>query len=270
MYIVCASVCYRDFREDEIEAMIEDAGRAGYRAIELHGPKFWDVAAINAFEPEKMKKKLDAAGLKCTGIYPPGFGGKDGADIEARAQAVAKACAFAECLGCDFLDATGAERRVGDNRQVLDRVVMMLERILELTPNSKVKIGLENHYQNAFEQASDYDYVLERVGHPRIGINVDTGHFHSAGVDTVGLIRKYKDRIYGVHIKDHIGLQSVGIGRGEVDFPSVIGALKEIGYARGLTVELEHADKENTLHYVREALAYLSGLLGRKITGVAP
>jgi sugar phosphate isomerase/epimerase len=268
MYIACASVCYRDFREDEIEAMISDAGKAGYRCIELHGPKFWDVAAINAFEPEKMKQKLDEAGLRCTGMYPPGFGGKNDADIEERAAAVAKACEYAKYLGCGFLDATGAELRGPDNSAVLDRVVKMLERVLELTPDSKVLIGLENHYKNAFEQISDYDYVLDRIKNPRIGINVDTGHFHSAGVDAADLIHKYKDRIYGVHIKDHIGLQSVGIGRGEVDFVSVIKALKEIGYERGLTVELEHPDKENTLYYVREALAYLSGLLGQKIAEV--
>ncbi|MCL2816709.1 MAG: hypothetical protein FWD23_19080, partial [Oscillospiraceae bacterium] len=74
MYIVCASVCYRDFCEDEIEGMLSDAGKAGYRFVELHGPKVWDVAAINAFDPVAEKRRLDAAGLICTGIYPPGFG----------------------------------------------------------------------------------------------------------------------------------------------------------------------------------------------------
>jgi len=265
MYIVCASVCYRDYCEDEIEGMVADAPAAGYKFIELHGPKCWDAAAIDVFDPAEMKKKLDDAGLKCTGIYPPGFGGKDGDDIERRARAMAKACAHAEYLGCDYLDTTGAEQRAEDNAPILDRVVKMIERALELTPKSKVLLGLENHYKNAFEQISDYDYVLGRVKDPRVGINLDTGHFHSAGVDTVELIHKYKGRLHGVHIKDHVGLQSVGIGRGEVDFPAVIKALKEAGYERGLTVELEHPDKENTLYYVREALAYLSGLLNRRI-----
>lgn len=267
MYIVCASVCYRDFCEDEIEGMLSDAGRAGYGFIELHGPKVWDVAAINAFDPIAHKKRLDEAGLKCTGIYPPGFGGKDAADVEARAKAAAKACKYAEYLGCGYIDTTGAEARADDNFGALDRAADMLNRLLELTPESKVLIGIENHYRNAFEQPEDYDYVLGRVKDPRVGINLDTGHFHSAHVDTVGFIHKYKDRLHGVHIKDHSGLQSVGIGRGEVDFPAVIKALKEVGYDRGLTVELEHPDKENTLYYVREALAYLSGLLGRKIGG---
>ena len=266
MYIVCASVCYRDFCEDEIEGMISDAAKAGYRHIELHGPKFWDVAAIEAFDPGEMKKKLDGAGLRCTGIYPPGFGGKDDGDIEKRAQALARACGHAEYLGCDFLDTTGAQQREKDNEEALGRAVKMIGRALELTPDSKVLFGLENHLGNIFEQISDYDYVLSRIKDPRVGINLDTGHFHSAGVDSIELIRKYKERLHGVHIKDHVGLQSVGIGRGEVDFPAVIKALKEVGYERGLTVELEHQDKENTLYYVREALAYLSGLLGEKIS----
>jgi len=258
-------VCYRDFCEDEIEGMLADADRAGYKCIELHGPKFWDPAAINDFDPGAMKKRLDSASLKCTGIYPPGFGGLDDADMELRAQAMAKACGHAERLGCDFLDTSGVGDRKSEHAQALDRIVRMLERVLELTPDSKVLLGLENHYGNILEQLDDYDYVLDRVSDRRVGINVDTGHFHSAGVDTIGLIRKYKDRIYGVHIKDHIGHKSVGIGRGEVDFPGVLKALREIGYDRGLTVELEHKDRDNTFHYVREALAYLSGLLGQRI-----
>jgi len=265
MYISCASVCYRHFYEDEIDGMIADASKAGYKFVELQGPKTWSPEGIDAFNPEEMKYKLDAAGLKCTSIYPPGFGGRDDADIELRAHAMAKACKHAEYLGCDFLDTAGMAVREEDNTSALNRTVKMINRVLELTPNSKVMLGMENHNNFTIMIPSDYDYILERIKNPRVGINVDTGIFHAAGVNTIELIYKHKDRIFGVHFKDHAGLSSVGIGRGDVDFPAIINALKDIGYSRGLTVELEHKDKENTLYYVREALAYLSGLLGRKI-----
>ena len=221
MYIVCASVCYRDYCEDEIGGMISDAGKAGYKFVELHGPKFWDVDAIDVFNVQEMKKNLDEAGLKCTGIYPPGFGGKNDEDVERRAIAMAKSCGYIENLGGDYVGTSGAEQRDGDNIAILDRAVKMINGVLELTPDSKVLLGIENHRHNAFEQISDYDYVLSRVKNPRAGVTVDTGHFYAVGID--------------------------------------------VGYGRGLTVELEHSDLENTLFYVREALAYFSGLLGRLI-----
>ena len=67
---------------------------------------------------------------------------------------------------------------------------------------------------------------------PRVGVCIDTGHFHSARVDTVAFIRRHASRIYNVHLKDHIGRVSVGIGRGEIDLASIISVLRSINYAR--------------------------------------
>jgi sugar phosphate isomerase/epimerase len=94
---------------------------------------------------------------------------------------------------------------------------------------------------------------------------VDTGHFHSAGVDTVAFIHHFAPRIYNVHLKDHISTVSVGIGRGEVDLPAIVSALIEVQYAGDLTVELEVQDAENLPRYTAEAYVYLRGLLGEKL-----
>ncbi len=119
--------------------------------------------------------------------------------------------------------------------------------------DNKVTIGLEPHYGNVIEQLEDYDRIFDEIHHPCVGICVDTGHFHSAKVDTIKLIKKYKERIFDVHLKDHIGTQSVAIGHGEVDLPAIFGALKEIGYKGTITLELEVKDVENAPKYVEEA-----------------
>ena len=112
-----------------------------------------------------------------------------------------------------------------------------------------------------FEQMEDYERIFSAIDHPLIGICVDTGHFHSAKVDTVGLIRKFSDKIYDVHLKDHIGTQSVPIVHGEVDLPAIFGALKEIGYKSSITLELEVEDVENAPKYVEEAYDIMSKLI---------
>jgi sugar phosphate isomerase/epimerase len=106
---------------------------------------------------------------------------------------------------------------------------------------------------------------MDALPDPRFGICVDTGHFHSAKVDTVGLIRRFAPRIYGVHLKDHVGTVSVGIGRGEIDLAAVIAALRAVDYRGDLTFELEVEDPANLPRYTEEAYFYVSGLLGRKL-----
>lgn len=107
----------------------------------------------------------------------------------------------------------------------------------------------------------DYEVILTELDTPRLGITVDTGHFHAANVDTEALIRRFQDRIYNVHIKDHIGTQSVVIGRGEINLGSVLGALREIGYDGPLAVEMEVEDTENLPEYIGPAYDHLAGLL---------
>jgi sugar phosphate isomerase/epimerase len=94
---------------------------------------------------------------------------------------------------------------------------------------------------------------------------VDTGHFHSANVDIPAFIHRFAQRIYSVHLKDHLGAVSMGIGRGEIDLLAAITALRDIGYSGGLTIELEVQDPQNLPRYTEEAYIYLSGLLGQKL-----
>jgi len=258
MYVACASVCYRGYAEDEVAALLEDAPAAGYQDVEIHGPATWSPEAIAALDPAALRARLDAAGLRCLGIYPPGYGGADEAQAAARAEVLARAIGHVEALGAEYIVTSGATGRGEGN---LHRVIACVQQTLALTPDSSVKIVLENHYGNVLEQAEDYARVFDAVDNLRVGMCVDTGHFHAAEVDTPALIRQFGSRVYDVHLKDHLGKQSVGLGRGEVDLQAVVAALQEVGYAGALTVELEHPDKENTRLYVREAYQYLMELI---------
>jgi len=89
-----------------------------------------------------------------------------------------------------------------------------------------------------------------------VGLCFDTGHWSFAGGDPVQGIHEFADRIWHVHFKDHEpeiarqsreqkwdGPTSVGhgifceLGRGDVDFPGVVKALKDIGYKGWIVVE---------------------------------
>lgn len=262
--IICASICFRGYAPDEVAATLELARGLGYRHMEVHGPRLWTVGAVDAFDLSRFQADLAASGLRCAGLYTPGWGGRDDAQVAEHARAIAKCVAFAEALGAHHVTCTGAESR-GDGA-TLARVTECVRRVLAVTDTeSPVKLTIEPHLGNALERESDFDAVLDAVSDRRLGVCVDTGHFHAAGVDTVGFIHRHADRIFAVHLKDHIGTMSVGIGRGEVDLAAIVAALRECGYSGGLTIELEVADTGNLPRYAQEAYIYVSGLLGQKL-----
>ena len=264
MDIICASVCYRGYAQDEVAATLELAPKVGFRLMEVHGPILWSVDAARAFDLPAMQAAVSASGMHCAGLYTVPWGGKDDLDVQAHAQAIAASVGFAEALGSHHITTTGASRR--DDTGALDRVVECVRQVLDLiSTDCPVRLTLEPHYGNVLEQPEDFDRVLAAVPDPRVGLCVDTGHFHAAKVDTVRFIHEHASRIYAVHLKDHIGTESVAIGRGEIDLSAAIATLARTEYAGDLTLELEAKDCENLPRYTEEAYVYLSGMLGRKL-----
>jgi len=264
MDIICASICYRGFADDEVAATLDNAPALGYRSMEIHGPITWTVPAVKVFDLPAMQARVKASGMRCAGIYTPCWGGADDKEVAERAQAIAACVRFAEALGADHVTSTGASPR--SEPGALERVIACVRQVLQqASPQTPVKLTLEPHYGNVLQQAEDFDRVLDAAGDPRVGLCVDTGHFHSAGVDNVAFIRRHARQLYSVHLKDHKGTVSVGIGRGEIDLAAIVAALREAGYDRGLTIELEVEDPQNLPRYTQEAFVYLSGLLGQKL-----
>jgi inosose dehydratase len=79
-----------------------------------------------------------------------------------------------------------------------------------------------------------------------VGLCFDSGHYRFGGGDPVQGLRRHADRVWHVHFKDcdpRVAVQSVEhgvfceLGRGDVDFPAVIGVLKDIGYTGWIVVE---------------------------------
>ncbi|MER1995942.1 MAG: sugar phosphate isomerase/epimerase family protein [Arthrobacter sp.] len=128
-----------------------------------------------------------------------------------------------------------------------------------------------------------YDYwttkrTLEAIDHrPAFGLNWDPSHFMWQGIDPVGFIYDFKDRIYHVDCKDTLlnlsgqrtvlgshmpwgdprrGWDFVSAGRGSVPWEASFRALAAIGYDGPISVEWEDASMDR-LHGAPEALETL-------------
>lgn len=258
MILSCTTCSLRGRGRDEIEETFHWAPAAGFTAWGLGGPFTWEPGLIQWMDTAKVKREAEAAGLvRLTEVWTPPIPTTSPEAALEGARHVALSAQAALALGCDLLVQTGGPRAEGG----LERTLQGLKRLDETLGDLPIRVALEPHVGSQILYVDDYDRLMRELPFPRFGITVDTGHFHTAGVDWKALILRYPDRVFNVHVKDHIGPQSVAIGKGEIDLSGLIEALRQIGYDAALAIEMEVADPENLHLYVREAYEHMSELL---------
>jgi sugar phosphate isomerase/epimerase len=153
--------------------------------------------------------------------------------------------------------------------------------ILDECRNCGVSFALEVHPGEIAFDIITAQRALDAVGsHPAFGFNFDPSHLLWQGVDPVRFIDRFADRIFHAHMKDVLvrpkGESSVlgsyldfgdhrrgwdfrSLGRGSVDFESIIRALNRIGYSGPLSVEWEDPDMDRA-HGARESCEFLRRL----------
>lgn len=151
--------------------------------------------------------------------------------------------------------------------------------ILDVFDEVGIKFGLEVHpTEIAFDIASAEMAIDALNGRKTFGFNYDPSHFGYQGVDYVGFIKKFADRIYHVHMKDvwwspiakeagvFGGHTNFGdhrrfwdfrsIGRGCINFEEIVRELNRAGYAGPLSIEWEDSGMDREAG-AAEACAYV-------------
>jgi sugar phosphate isomerase/epimerase len=151
--------------------------------------------------------------------------------------------------------------------------------ILDVFEEVGVKFALEVHPTEIAFDLSSAERALEAVGRREsFGFNYDPSHFGYQGVDYVGFIRRFADRIYHAHMKDvwwsdvprpagiFGGHMPFGhgdrfwdfrsLGRGSIDFEEIIRELNRIGYEGPLSIEWEDIGMDREFG-AREAQEFL-------------
>ena len=130
-----------------------------------------------------------------------------------------------------------------------------LGRLLTAVGRRTAELGVEtvyHHHMNSIgEKPHEVDAVLETVDPKFVGILFDIAHYQQGGGDPVAAIRKYRDRIKVVHLKDvraidkAPGYEWVELGRGRVDVKGCVAALKENGFKGWAIIELDKVPDAN-------------------------
>ena len=140
----------------------------------------------------------------------------------------------------------------------------------EIAGKHGVTIALETH-PDIGTNGDVHRETMERVNHPNIRVNFDTGNvtFYNKGTDAVTEMKKVIDYVATVELKNHDGKYMSwnfpAIGKGVVDFPGVLRLLEQHGFKGPITIEVEgiqglEMNEAQTKSYIAQSVAYIKSL----------
>ena len=138
-------------------------------------------------------------------------------------------------------------------RTFAEGVTLVARAVLDETG---LRTVFHHHCAGFVETPAEIDRLLARTDPRLVGLCLDTGHCAFAGGDPVAAIRTWGTRIWHMHFKDcdpRVADESRNngwdyfesvrkgifceLGKGAVDFPGVLAALREIGFDNWAVVE---------------------------------
>ena len=167
-------------------------------------------------------------------------------------------------LGSDCVSLwSGVLRDAISRERAMDRLVAGLEEVLRHAAGRGVSLGFEPEPGMLIDSMRRYEELLDRVDAANLRLTLDVGHLHCQGeVPIADQIRRWGPRLVNVHVEDmRAGVhEHLMFGRGEIDFPPIIEAFRQIDYQGGLYVELSRHSHQAPAA-ARAALEFLQGLL---------
>lgn len=221
----------RPTRGDEERTRLFDRFPAfGFQGLQLKASQYRDfVDAPNLF----LEQFGDQSGIASGLIY---WGALDEAGIEATRQLIR----FAARVGSERVVFCHNTTREGLTDELLRSYVHILGALGDEAEHLGVTLSLHNHYGQPVMLADEIARFFDLLRRPSVKLTVDTAHLAKAGVwDLAGVIRRFKEVIDNVHLKDYADGEWRTLGQGKVDLPSILEALKDIRYDGWLCVDEE-------------------------------
>jgi inosose dehydratase len=217
-----------------MDQALRDIAATGYAGVEM----FDGNVAEYADSPGRLRALLDETGLTPVTVYSgASFIYQDAlADEMWR---VERAAQLAAEIGANGLVVGGGARRAsGTPDSDYDLLARSLDRVAEIAGRHDLIATYHPHLTTIVESPEELEKLMGRCG---IGLCVDTAHLAAGGGDPATLIRQYSGRVRHVHLKDlrRDPVTFLPLGHGELDFPGVLAALADTGYAGWLMVELD-------------------------------
>ncbi|MDF2440270.1 MAG: L-ribulose-5-phosphate 3-epimerase [Abditibacteriota bacterium] len=222
----------------EPEAVFRLAREAGFAGVEIH--------ATDSVETLKqMKAAADAAGVAIPSIMGDTHWASplSAADAEVREKTVQSsifAIENAHLVGADtLLLVPGVVDKQTSYEQAWERSLAEMKKLAPHAEKHDVTIALENVWNRFLLSPVEFKTYLEEIGSSHVKAYFDAGNILAYGWPQQW-IRTLGDWIHRVHVKDFrlSDRNFVYLLQGDVPWPEVMSALREVGYDSFITAEL--------------------------------
>jgi sugar phosphate isomerase/epimerase len=231
-----AGYSFRYFDVDQSIAMMKRIGVTRLSIKDFHLPLDSSPEKI-----KEVKEKFNAAGIT---IYAAGviyFKTKEEID---------RAFVYAKNLGVDLI--------------VGVPTVELLPYTEQKVKEFNIRMAVHNHgpEDKLYPSPADAYSKISKLD-ARIGLCLDIGHSLRAGTNPAKAITDYGPRIFDLHVKDLISnakdAKGIELGRGVMDVPAVVKALKKIKFKGICSLEYE-LDMKDPLPGMAESVGYYHGI----------
>ena len=189
---------------------------------------------------------------------------------------------MAAALGAGFCRVLSGQRRPELTRERgIEVVAQSIEACLPEAERCGVTLIIENHYKDDFwsypEFAQKMDVfceLVERIRHPRFGVNYDPSNAFLAGDDPLELLRRVKHRVVTMHASDRTLIEGTledlrreeggaegyakrlrhgTIGQGLNDYDAIFRELRGVGFDGWISIE----DGVDGMEQLQESVAFV-------------
>lgn len=219
---------------------IDEISKAGYAGIQARA----GIVGHFMRQPSVLRdlfaqKKLTFVALSSGGVSLDVAGERRMiADHVARAK-------FVHDVGGLFLQVTDEKPSADVTPADCERLGALLTLIGRETAEVGVPLAYHPHMGTIGERPDNADRVLAASDPRYVKLLLDVAHYLQGGGDPAAAIRRHRDRLGLLHLKDvetiptGLGYRFVELGQGRVNLPGVFDALRDIGFDGWAVVELD-------------------------------
>jgi sugar phosphate isomerase/epimerase len=251
--------------EPEQPAVLASFAELGVTGVEVAPTKLWpDWVGANPDGALVVRRDMEARGLRVPAIQSVLFGRPDlqvfgsadsRRDLVTHLAAVARVAGALGAAAIVFGSPRNRDRGALSLAQAMDRSVDVLRAVGDACAASGTCLCLEPNPEiyncNFLTHWQDVAELAERVGHPGVGVHLDTACIDLSGDDVVEAIEECGAAVRHFHISEPaLG----GFSNPVIDHRRVGAALRGTGYAGFVSIEMRR--QSDPVASIREAVVY--------------
>ncbi len=200
---------------EDLDKTMERLRTIGYRAVQ--------ISAIPEFEPEEIRRVLDAHGIHCCATHE---------NLDNCQNNLDKIVSKLEAYGCNFA-ALGSPGKDLLNSEGAKKLPDMLEKISRQLRTHGISFGYHNHHRE-FEKFGNRPLLEEIYDNTsELCAEIDVHWVQRGGGNPVTWIKRVAGRMPVVHLKDYTILNGepafCEIGEGNLEWEPIMEALRQTG-----------------------------------------